>query len=109
MLKLVFDKYVLGLHWRLQLSPDLAVYRQVPGADGEQQGSPIVPCLTFLESILGAIELQLKVCPLEKPCPCFRNICHHPWLYPMPHPNNPSITHSPPALVPGSHRLQRRI
>ena len=60
MLKLVFDKYVLGLHWRLELSPELKIYQVQHNAQDGNCPS-IQPCLTFLESILKAITLQLQV------------------------------------------------
>ena len=61
MLKLVFDKYVLGLHWMLELSPELKIYQVQHNAKYGNWSCPIQPCLTFLESILMAITLQLKV------------------------------------------------
>ena len=61
MLKLICDKYVLGLNWTLQLSPELRI------EDGKVEGGschldgPFLPCLSFLESLLSLIEIQLEV------------------------------------------------
>lgn len=65
MLKLVSDKYVLGLCWTLELSPALTIRRDdeaLPGSGGEKsKKGPFLPCLAFLESLLSLIETQLQV------------------------------------------------
>ena len=77
MLKLVCDKYVLGLSWTLELSPKPAIRGgEAPGGGGgkpseggSKEGVAFLPCLAFLDSLLCLIENQLEASsPMTNAC-----------------------------------------
>ncbi|KAG1680341.1 hypothetical protein FOA52_015431 [Chlamydomonas sp. UWO 241] len=73
MLSLVFDKYVLGLNWRVELSP--AVGCSLPDAAGTLSSAQ-----AFLASLTALVEGQLEAARVDFGAACRRSLVHGPLL-----------------------------
>ncbi|GAX83456.1 hypothetical protein CEUSTIGMA_g10881.t1 [Chlamydomonas eustigma] len=81
MLKLIYDKYVIGLTWHVELSPNLVVSEpSSQSSEATQSSSLVSACMAFLNSLLKAVEDQLHIAAVDMAHACRRNLVHGPLL-----------------------------